>query len=853
MKRIASRARRAAALALFAVLVLAPVAGRTQVPQTISYQGSLTDLAGVPASGIFDIAFSLYDAASAGTLLWTETQNVTVTNGAFSVVLGADAVGNPLDAAIFENPLFLGVQLVAGPGIPAPEPEMTPRQALTAAGYGLRAKTVESDTLSGLSCAADELAKWDGAAWACAADTTLGEAEVEAFVTNGALDLAVGTTLGGAAVQTGSEADTLGALACADGQLAKWDGVSSLWVCAPDDDTPPLGEAEVEAFVTNGPIGLAAGSSVGGQGILTAVDWSIITGVPAGLDDGDDDALGPLSCLTAQVAKWNGIGWSCANDTDTHITPTELFLGVLAQDGAGSGLDADLLDGQHASGFATAAHNHGGQFVLKTGDTMSGALNVSNAGSSGFGGSFFISNAANNFTALVGSTNGGGDAVQAQQTGTGRAGIFNISNAANAQTAVHAQTNGGGTALFAFTTGGGAAGRFEIGNPANSRPAIQARSNGTGSLLEGFNSGNGPGVFVDLVSATNPNTALFAHTAGAGNTIEANQTGTGRAEWLRINNATSANHVLLAETNGLGPAGTFVITNSSNSNSAVSGSTNGIGVAMRGFQTGLGPAGDFQIWNASSTATALTVTNAGTGWAAEFRDGKGVFVTRDFLVGGATSMSGNLFLAANAQVAGDVQVEGSLGVLGGKFFVQPHIQDPAKEIVYVSMEGPEAAVFARGTARLENGRAAIELPEDFRAVAGRDDIAVQLTPRSLASKGLAAYQVSKERILVGELMDGQGSYEFDYFVTAKRAGFEAHQPVVDNTHFRPRPGETPEDFAARFAGDDPGTKAARAMMTANGILTPDGRLDETTAKELGWTPVAEQADTGPRRIGLARQ
>lgn len=36
-------------------------------------------------------------------------------------------------------------------------------------------------------------------------------------------------------------------------------------------------------------------------------------------------------------------------------------------DGSGSGLDADLLDGQHASAFASATHNHDSSYVIKAG------------------------------------------------------------------------------------------------------------------------------------------------------------------------------------------------------------------------------------------------------------------------------------------------------------------------------------------------------------------------------------------------------------------------------------------------------------------------------------------------------
>jgi len=45
-------------------------------------------------------------------------------------------------------------------------------------------------------------------------------------------------------------------------------------------------------------------------------------------------------------------------------------------DGSGSGLDADLLDGYHASSFATASHNHDSRYVNVTGDTMTGLLNT---------------------------------------------------------------------------------------------------------------------------------------------------------------------------------------------------------------------------------------------------------------------------------------------------------------------------------------------------------------------------------------------------------------------------------------------------------------------------------------------
>lgn len=42
------------------------------------------------------------------------------------------------------------------------------------------------------------------------------------------------------------------------------------------------------------------------------------------------------------------------------VTATQVRDALLAVDGASSGLDADLLDGQHASAFATSGHTHSG-------------------------------------------------------------------------------------------------------------------------------------------------------------------------------------------------------------------------------------------------------------------------------------------------------------------------------------------------------------------------------------------------------------------------------------------------------------------------------------------------------------
>lgn len=183
---------------------------------------------------------------------------------------------------------------------------------------------------------------------------------------------------------------------------------------------------------------------------------------------------------------------------------------------------------------------------------------------------------------------------------------------------------------------------------------------------------------------------------------------------------------------------------------------------------------------------------------------------------------------------GDVNITGSL-TKGSGSFVQPHPTDPKKELVYAFFEGREHAIFFRGKARLVDGKATIETPEDFRVVAGKDeDITVQFTPRYTDTYGLAAVEVTKEKIEVRELKAGTGTYEFDYFITAKRAGFERHEPIQPNTHFT-ADMKTKDDFEKLYAKtDDVTVSAMRTLLISNGILTREGKLNTETAKKLGW-------------------
>lgn len=138
----------------------------------------------------------------------------------------------------------------------------------------------------------------------------------------------------------------------------------------------------------------------------------------------------------------------------------------------------------------------------------------------------------------------------------------------------------------------------------------------------------------------------------------------------------------------------------------------------------------------------------------------------------------NGFVAAydssgNSQAGMYVDSSGNGIVFGDtKSFRVPNPDDPETDIWYASLEGPEAAAYVRGTARLVGGRAVIDLPTHFRAVASPGGLTVTVTPLAAESKGLAVVDKSLDGIEVRELAGGDGSYDFDYMIMAVRRGHE---------------------------------------------------------------------------------
>lgn len=134
------------------------------VPYLMNFQGRLTDASGNPvANGLYNMKFAFYDAATSGTLKWSETRETTsrvqVTNGLFSIRLGegSNTFGGSLGTVI---PANMTLYLDITEATPATancstascatwESPLTPRSQLATSAYAFN-----SDTLDGLDSTA---------------------------------------------------------------------------------------------------------------------------------------------------------------------------------------------------------------------------------------------------------------------------------------------------------------------------------------------------------------------------------------------------------------------------------------------------------------------------------------------------------------------------------------------------------------------------------------------------------------------------------------------------------------------------------------------------------------------------
>jgi hypothetical protein len=253
------------------------------VPQQLAHQGRLLDDAGVPVEGAHALTFRLHDDSGGGSIVWEESIDVTFSSGYYSATLGTDEEGNPIDMGVLgQHPLFLDLAIDGGAA-------MEPRHEVLSVPFAMMADTCENVS-GGIVDASEirvdgEAVITEGGAWTGPTpsvdwseltgvpdgfadniddDTVLGESEVEdyieAYITDGPIELAEGSTIGGATIAAG---DTVPV-----GAIIMWSGadIPEGWaLCDGTAGTPDLRNR----FVVGSGDAYTTGDSGSGDSALT--------------------------------------------------------------------------------------------------------------------------------------------------------------------------------------------------------------------------------------------------------------------------------------------------------------------------------------------------------------------------------------------------------------------------------------------------------------------------------------------------------------------------------------------------------------------------------------------------------
>ena len=308
---------------LTALLLAAVPQSTAEVPELIGYQGRLLDGTDLVA-GQVTVVFRLYTQATAGAAQYAETQTVTAVDGLFATYIGmSNAVPGALTAVFTNASVFLELQ--------ADGTVLTPRERLASAPYALTASGVADGGVTATMLADDSVTS------AKIVNTTIRDEDISSSAAIKASKIQDGAG-------SGLDADLLDGRHAGDFLRNDIDDttrgtltvngtgeVLSSRATAADEAAGKTPKLQVQSSAG------AARFSVDEQGNVTATSF-----------DGDGSNLTDVTPADDSVTSAK-----IANNTirDEDISSSAAISPSKIKDGAGSGLDADLLDSRHADSF----------------------------------------------------------------------------------------------------------------------------------------------------------------------------------------------------------------------------------------------------------------------------------------------------------------------------------------------------------------------------------------------------------------------------------------------------------------------------------------------------------------------
>ncbi|QQS18764.1 hypothetical protein IPL68_01675 [Candidatus Saccharibacteria bacterium] len=303
--------------------------------QTISRTGNTISITG--SAGTVDLSPYLDN---------TDTQAISKAGNTLSITGNASTVdlASYLDNTDAQTVGLVGTTLtISGGNSIDLAPINTDSQNLSLAGTtlnisggtGVNLASINTDVLAGLSCSPNQIAKWNGSAWACAADvdtdTVLNEAQVDAYANNnGYLTSEV----------DGSITNEIQSLSLVANVLSISGDPGTINLAPYLDNT----DAQTLSYNTGTQILTIAGGNTAdlsslldntdSQAISRTGNTVSITGNASTVDLSpyldNTDTLASLSCSPNQIAKWNGSAWACAADVDTDTDTDQQTLNLAA-------------------------------------------------------------------------------------------------------------------------------------------------------------------------------------------------------------------------------------------------------------------------------------------------------------------------------------------------------------------------------------------------------------------------------------------------------------------------------------------------------------------------------------------
>jgi hypothetical protein len=721
-------------------------AGAESVPRLVQFTGTLKDASARPITGVASVTFAIYSEQDGGSALWTETQNVIAdANGHFNALLGgATAAGMPAELFGTGQSRWLGVTI-------ARQQEM-PRVLLASVPYALKA--ADADTLGGLPASAYVTTASLAARATSAPSTTI--------INSAAVESAAAASQSSAAPNSVTQATPTG------GGTANF---IPLWT-----STTNLGNSKIFQAASNGYIGINTttptlqldvnGNSIfrgsvqlPPQGTATAA-----TGQPSRSFQYQASVYNS-STKAAQNEAFAFRATPAVNDTANPTAKLDLYYGP----GGGTLNDTGLsVSNSGVITFAPAQNFPGASATLNevilpdTTSSTNGVIQVGNAP--------FIADYASPLNVFVGGFAGGGGAETSaanSNSALGYESMFRLttgqSNSAVGRYSLFADTAGGENSAVGYsalqnnTTGGN--------NVALGIFAGETNTTGSSNTLLGANS--------DVSAAGLSNaTAIGAYAiVGENNAIVLGATGSGGVN-VGIGTTTPQSTLELSSANSTPsepPSPILTLTNTAGGS--------GANLAID-FNTSAPVYGS----NYNPDARILALDEGTFTDTIAFQANTPGGLDRGLKTTMAIHSNGN------AEVYGDLKVDGNLIKSSGSFKIDDPIAPSEKYLSHSFVESPDMMNIYNGNITTDaKGYATVEMPAWFEALNG--DFRYQLTSVGVFSQAIVAEEIKDGKF---RIRTTKPHVKVSWQVTGVRHDAWA------NAHRIPTEEQKPEDEQGRY-------------------------------------------------------